>query len=176
MNTERLIEDNMRLVFYLYNKLGQTALVLRNKDDIISEGFIGLIKAARSFEDGRVKFATYASRCIMNEMLMYIRKLRKQEREISLFAPLNIDADGNELLLMDILSDEGASLDALIEETGTEEKYRRYKAKLKDRERQVLDLRAKEYTQRQIADELGISQSYISRIIRKLKDKYKKSE
>ena len=178
---DKLIEHNLRLVVYVAKKY-ETNIV--NLEDLISIGTIGLIKSISTFkQDKNIKLATYASRCIENEILMYLRKKSKMKAEISFDEPLNVDYDGNELLLSDIL----ASDDSLIvdEIESDEKKVEVFDAinELKDRERQILVLRfglenGEEMTQKDVADYLGISQSYISRlekrIIKKLRTKLNK--
>lgn len=178
---DKLIEHNLRLVVYVAKKY-ETNIV--NLEDLISIGTIGLIKSISTFkQDKNIKLATYASRCIENEILMYLRKKSKMKAEISFDEPLNVDYDGNELLLSDIV----ASDDSLIvdEIESDEKKVEVFDAinELKDRERQILVLRfglenGEEMTQKDVADYLGISQSYISRlekrIIKKLRTKLNK--
>ena len=178
---DKLIEHNLRLVVYVAKKY-ETNIV--NLEDLISIGTIGLIKSISTFKhDKNIKLATYASRCIENEILMYLRKKSKMKAEISLDEPLNVDYDGNELLLSDIIP---ADDNFIIEEIETDEKkVEVFEAinDLKDRERQILVLRfglenGEEMTQKDVADFLGISQSYISRlekrIIKKLQMKLNK--
>lgn len=172
----KLIEHNLRLVVYVAKRYETDAFHL---EDLISIGTIGLVKAISTFKlDKNIKLATYASRCIDNEILMYLRKKSKSRIEISLDEPLKCDYDGNELLLGDILSSgENIVLDEINNE---EEKDQLYKAidTLRPREKQILSMRFglngyDEYTQKETAEKLGISQSYISRlekrIIKKLK-------
>ncbi len=109
-----LVTDNMRLVYYLANKLGETGFVKNNFEDLISEGMVGLVKAAKAFDPSKgVKFATFASRCVTNEMLMYIRRNKKHEENVLLSAAIGRDSEGNELLLSDILADERSVFDAM---------------------------------------------------------------
>ena len=177
----RIIEHNLRLVVYVAKKY-ETNIV--NLEDLISIGTIGLIKSISTFkQDKNIKLATYASRCIENEILMYLRKKSKMKAEISFDEPLNVDYDGNELLLSDILSSDDSLIVDEIE--SDEKKIEVFDAinELKDRERQILVLRfglenGEEMTQKDVADYLGISQSYISRlekrIIKKLRTKLNK--
>ena len=166
-----LVEHNLRLVVYIAKRFESTGIGL---EDLISIGTIGLIKSVNTFRaDKNIKLATYASRCIENEILMYIRKNSGQRLEVSIDEPLNTDWDGNELLLSDILgSDE---IDVITEITEREERQaiRDCVAKLEDRERVIIELRyglsgGDEMTQKEVADLLGISQSYISRLEKKI--------
>lgn len=180
---DKLIEHNLRLVVYVAKKY-ETDIV--NLEDLISIGTLGLIKAINTFKvDKNIKLATYASRCIDNEILMYLRKKSKMKAEVSFDEPLNVDYDGNELLLSDILaSDENPIIDSLEVDEEKKDLFEALK-ELKERERQILILRfglenGEEMTQKDVADYLGISQSYISRlekkIIRKLKNKLNKTK
>ena len=174
----KLIEHNLRLVVYVAKRFETNSF---NLEDLISIGTLGLIKAISTFKsDKNIKLATYASRCIENEILMFLRKKSKMKVEISLDEPLKIDYDGNELLLSDVLgSDPNEVSDNLVED---EKKMELYKAieGLKQREKIILKMRfglfdCEEMTQKDVADTLGISQSYISRlekrIIKKLQNK-----
>ena len=166
-----LIEHNLRLVVYIAKKFENTGTGL---EDLISIGTIGLIKAINTFKaDKNIKLATYASRCIENEILMHIRKTTNTRTEISIDEPLNVDWDGNELLLSDILGsdDDGVSYD--IERREEREAVHRTVASLNEREQLIINLRyglngKKEMTQKEVADLLGISQSYISRLEKKI--------
>jgi RNA polymerase sporulation-specific sigma factor len=161
-----LVERNLRLVVYIAKKFENTGIGL---EDLISIGTIGLIKAINTFRaDKNIKLATYASRCIENEILMYLRKTSKYI-EISIDEPLNVDWDGNELLLSDILSSEEDSVGSGLESAEERRTLRRALNCLSEREREIIELRfglrsGKEYTQKEVADMLGISQSYISRL------------
>ena len=172
-----LIEHNLRLVVYIARKFDNTGVEL---DDLISVGTIGLIKAVKTFNAGKnIKLATYASRCIENEILMYLRRIVKLKGEVSLDEPLNVDWEGNELLLSDVL---GTDNDIVYKdiETGVErEMLKEAIAKLKPRERQIMELRfglggEDELTQKEVADMLGISQSYISRLEKKIVERLRK--
>lgn len=180
-----LIEHNLRLVVYIAKKFDNTGVGV---EDLISIGTIGLIKAINTFNSGKnIKLATYASRCIENEILMYLRRNSKTKMEVSIDEPLNVDWDGNELLLSDIL---GTDEDVIYRDIETEmERKLLDKAiqKLSERERTIIELRfglksqnGQEMTQKEVADLLGISQSYISRlekkIIRRLKKEIMKYE
>ena len=173
----RLVEHNLRLVVYISKKFESTGLEL---EDLISIGAIGLIKAVQTYKyDKNIKLATYASRCIENEILMQLRKMSKIKGEVSIDEPLNFDADGNELLLSDILYTEEDSvsknLDASVEKQLLWEAINR----LNDREQEIMIMRfglagKEEKTQKEVADIMGISQSYISRIEKKILDRLKK--
>ncbi len=172
-----LIEHNLRLVVYIARKFDNTGVEL---DDLISVGTIGLIKAVKTFNAGKnIKLATYASRCIENEILMYLRRIVKLKGEVSLDEPLNVDWEGNELLLSDVL---GTDNDIVYKdiETGVEkEMLKEAIAKLKPREKQIMELRfglggEDELTQKEVADMLGISQSYISRLEKKIVERLRK--
>lgn len=168
-----LIEHNLRLVVYIAKKYEATGVGL---EDLISIGTMGLIKAVGTFHSDRnIKLATYASRCIENEILMYLRKKSSRQGDISIDEPLNVDWDGNELLLSDILSDEGEEGDVGAALRKREERLviRRAVASLARRERQLIEMRFgmngyREMTQKEVADEMGISQSYISRLEKKV--------
>ena len=176
---DRLIEHNLRLVVYVAKKYDHSANA--SLEDLVSIGSIGLVKAINTFKlDKNIKLATYASRCIENEILMFLRKNNKLKLEVSLDEPLNVDYDGNELLLGDIIGTEDDLVNKEIE--NHEQKLAMYRAlnDLSPRERQILVMRygldgQDELTQKDVADHLGISQSYISRlekkIIRKLRNK-----
>lgn len=170
---QTLIEHNLRLVVYIAKKYEGTGVGL---EDLISIGTMGLIKAVGTFHaDRNIKLATYASRCIENEILMYLRKKSSRQGDISIDEPLNVDWDGNELLLSDILSDEGDDGDVGAALRKREERLviRRAVASLARRERQLIEMRFgmngyREMTQKEVADEMGISQSYISRLEKKV--------
>lgn len=174
---EPLITHNLRLVVYIARKFESSGVGI---EDLISIGTIGLIKAVNTFSPERsIKLATYASRCIENEILMYLRKTSNAKLEISIDEPLNVDWDGNELLLSDVLGSDPDSVSVGIEEEDERDILLRAVARLEERERLIMALRfglfgKKEHTQKEVADLLGISQSYISRlekrIIGKLKD------
>lgn len=175
----RLIEHNLRLVVYIAKKFDNTGVGV---EDLISIGTIGLIKAVNTFNSGKnIKLATYASRCIENEILMYLRRNSKTRLEVSIDEPLNVDWDGNELLLSDIL---GTDEDVIYRDMETEVEYKllfRAIAKLSDREQTIVNLRyglnrgdGKEKTQKEVADILGISQSYISRLEKKIMKRLKR--
>ena len=163
---QTLIERNLRLVVYIARKFENTGV---NIEDLISIGTIGLIKAVNTFDTTKkIKLATYASRCIENEILMYLRRSCRLKLEVSLDEPLNIDWDGNELLLSDILGTDGDLVYRGIEDEVDKELLALAMRKLTPREKQIMELRfglrgTHEYTQKQVADMLGISQSYISR-------------
>lgn len=175
---ERLIVHNLRLVVYIARKFENTGAGL---EDIISIGTIGLIKAVKTFCPSRnIKLATYASRCIENEILMYLRKASSLKNEVSIDEPLNVDWDGNELLLSDVLGSEPDTVNRNIE--FEDQKNIIYKTidSLEEREKTIMYMRfgiggEKEYTQKQVADILGISQSYISRLEKRIISKLKKT-
>ncbi len=166
-----LIEHNLRLVVYIAKKFENTNVGI---EDLISIGTIGLIKAVHTFKvDKNIKLATYASRCIENEILMYLRKSAPQKAEVSIDEPLNIDWDGNELLLSDILCSEEDSVSRHIESAEEHRTIESAIAKLPPREKTIIELRfglrtGVERTQKEVADLLGISQSYISRLEKKI--------
>ncbi|MDD6156854.1 MAG: RNA polymerase sporulation sigma factor SigE [Lachnospiraceae bacterium] len=174
-----LIEHNLRLVVYLAKRFENTGVGV---EDLISIGTIGLIKGINTFDPAKkIKLATYASRCIDNEILMYLRHTGKNRLEVSIDEPLNVDWDGNELLLSDIL---GTDEDIIYRDVENEAEImllRSAMEKLGDREREIVELRyginqpgGKELTQKEVADRLGISQSYISRLEKKIMNRLKK--
>lgn len=172
-----LIERNLRLVVYIAKKFENTGI---DFEDLISIGTIGLMKAINTFNtDKKIKLATYASRCIENEILMYLRRSNKIKGEISIDEPLNQDGDGNELLLSDILGTDSDVTSRRIEEEVDKTLLKSAIKKLSNRERNIMELRfgfisGKEKTQKEVADMLGISQSYISRLEKKIIGKMKK--
>ena len=172
-----LIERNLRLVVYIAKKFENAGV---NVEDLISIGTIGLIKAVNTFNPKKnIKLATYASRCIENEILMYLRRNSKNKIEISIDEPLNIDWDGNELLLSDILGTEEDVVYNNLEEEVNKELLKYALRKLSIREKKIMELRfglagGKEMTQKEVADLLGISQSYISRLEKKIIYRLKK--
>ena len=172
-----LIERNLRLVVYIARKFENTGVGV---EDLVSVGTIGLIKAVNTFNpDKKIKLATYASRCIENEILMYLRRNSKVKAEISFYEPLNIDWDGNELLLSDILGTENDTVYNLIEDEVYRELLFTAMKNLSKREKEIVQLRFglqgyKEKTQKEVADMLGISQSYISRLEKKIIKRLKK--
>lgn len=174
---EKLIVHNLRLVVYIARKFESAGV---NIEDLISIGTIGLIKAVNTFcADRNIKLATYASRCIENEILMYLRKNSSQKNEISIDEPLNTDWDGNELLLSDILGSDGDEVGRGLEQEDERYLLLGFVNELPSREKQIMEMRFgmngyKEYTQKQVADALGISQSYISRLEKRIITKLKK--
>ena len=174
-----LIEHNLRLVVYIAKKFDNTGVGV---EDLISIGTIGLIKAVNTFNPIKnIKLATYASRCIENEILMYLRRSSKTRVEVSIDEPLNVDWDGNELLLSDILGTEGDVIGQDLEEEVERELLRQAIDHLDERERTIVELRfglnredGDEMTQKEVADHLGISQSYISRLEKKIMKRLKK--
>lgn len=172
-----LIERNLRLVVYIARKFENTGVYV---EDLISVGTIGLIKAVNTFNpEKKIKLATYASRCIENEILMYLRRNSKIKAEISFYEPLNIDWDGNELLLSDILGTENDEVYNLIEDEVDKQLLILALKSLNEREKEIVRLRfglngTREKTQKEVADMLGISQSYISRLEKKIIKRLKK--
>ncbi len=172
-----LIERNLRLVVYIARKFENTGVGV---EDLISVGTIGLIKAVNTFNpEKKIKLATYASRCIENEILMYLRRNSKIKAEVSFYEPLNIDWDGNELLLSDILGTENDTVYNLIEDEVDKQLLFLALKHLNDREKEIVRLRFglngyNEKTQKEVADMLGISQSYISRLEKKIINRLKK--
>lgn len=166
-----LIERNLRLVVYIARKFENTGIGV---EDLISIGTIGLIKAVNTFNPDRsIKLATYASKCIENEILMYLRRNSKIKSEISFDEPLNVDWDGNELLLSDILGTEGDIIFKYLEEEVDKDLLKQAIRKLSRREKRIVELRfglrsGEEKTQKEVADMLGISQSYISRLEKRI--------
>ncbi len=177
---EKLIVHNLRLVVYIAKKFENSGV---NLDDLISIGTIGLIKAVNTFSpEKNIKLATYASRCIENEILMYLRKISSQKMVVSLDEPLNVDWDGNELMLADVLGSEGDEISREIEEDDEKRMLLKIIEDLPKREKKIIEMRfgigdREELTQKEVADIMGISQSYISRlekrIIKKLGNRMK---
>ncbi len=174
---DTLIVHNLRLVVYIAKKFDSAAV---NIEDLISIGTIGLIKAVNTFcPEKNIKLATYASRCIENEILMYLRKSSSRKNEISIDEPLNIDWDGNELLLSDVLGSDADDIGRGIEQEDERFLLLRFVGGLPPREKQIMEMRFgmngyEEYTQKEVADALGISQSYISRLEKRIIGKLKK--
>lgn len=172
-----LVEHNLRLVVYIAKKFENTGIGL---EDLISIGTIGLIKSINTFNPTKnIKLATYSSRCIENEILMYIRKTNQRKCEISIDEPINIDWDGNELLLSDVLGSDGDSVYSDLESDEDRKIVKKAISELNDRDRTIITLRfgletGKEKTQKEVADLLGISQSYISRLEKRIITKLKK--
>ena len=166
-----LIERNLRLVVYIARRFENTGVGI---EDLISIGTIGLIKAVGTFKmDKNIKLATYSSRCIENEILMHIRKISNQKAEISLDEPINTDWDGNELLLSDILGTESDSVVRPMEEDAEKQLLREALSRLPPREKEIISMRfglegRREKTQKEVADLMGISQSYISRLEKRI--------
>lgn len=177
---EKLITHNLRLVVFIAKKFESSGVHI---EDLISIGTIGLIKAVNTFSpEKNIKLATYASRCIENEILMHLRKIANQKMEISLDEPLNTDWDGNELMLQDVLGSDGDEINREIEEEDEKRILLQIIDGLPQREKDIIDMRfglgeKEELTQKEVADKLGISQSYISRlekrIIKKIGNKIK---
>lgn len=168
---QRLIEHNLRLVVFIARRFENTGV---NLEDLISIGTIGLIKAIGTYRrEKNIKLATYASRCIENEILMHIRKISGQKAEVSLDEPINMDYDGNELLLSDILGTEEDTVSGHLEEDVVLQLLRQALKELPDREREIVLMRYgleghKELTQKEVARRMGISQSYISRLEKRI--------
>ena len=166
-----LIEHNLRLVVFIAKRFENTGV---NIEDLISIGTIGLIKAINTFQAGKnIKLATYASRCIENEILMHLRKISSQRTEVSFDEPLNTDWDGNELLLSDILGTDVDEVSRPLEDDAERHMLMEAVSSLNEREKQIITLRfglpnGREYTQKEVADLLGISQSYISRLEKRI--------
>ena len=172
-----LVERNLRLVVYIAKKFENTGIGI---EDLISIGTIGLMKSVNTFNsEKKIKLATYASRCIENEILMYLRRNNKIKTEVSIDEPLNKDSDGNELLLSDILGTDSDVTSRNLEDEVDMKLLKEAIKKLNDREKNIMEMRfgfisGKEKTQKEVADELGISQSYISRLEKKIINKMKK--
>lgn len=168
---EELIVHNLRLVVYIAKKFESAGT---NLEDLISIGTIGLIKAVNTFsKEKNIKLATYASRCIENEILMFLRKFSQYKHEISIDEPLNVDWDGNELLLSDVLGTDNDVVNVNIENETEQQVLRNLVAALPERERIIMEMRfglkdGKELTQKEVADKIGISQSYISRLEKRI--------
>ena len=174
---DTLVEHNLRLVVFLAKKFESSGL---DMEDLVSVGTIGLIKAINSFKaEKQIKLATYASRCIENEILMYLRKLQKRKQEVSLDEPLNVDGEGNELLLADILGTETDAVYTQMETQVERQLLNEGLQRLSRREQQIIEMRFgldgnEERTQKEVADMLGISQSYISRLEKKIISRLKR--
>lgn len=174
---EQLIVHNLRLVVYIAKKFESTGICV---EDLVSIGTIGLIKAVNTFSpEKNIKLATYASRCIENEILMFLRKNAQHKNDISIDEPLNIDWDGNELLLSDILGTDDDTVSCNIEDDAEKTVLKETVAGLPERERVIMEMRfglktGRERTQKEVADMIGISQSYISRLEKKIIKKLKK--
>ncbi len=172
-----LIEHNLRLVVYISRRFENTGI---NLEDLISIGTIGLIKAINTFKSSKnIKLATYASRCIENEILMYLRKISNQRTEVSFDEPLNTDWDGNELLLSDVLGTDDDEVCRPLEDDADRQMLHRAIAALGERERSIITLRfglggQEEMTQKEVADMMGISQSYISRLEKRIISRLKR--
>ena len=173
----KLIEHNLRLVVYISRKFENTGV---DGDDLISIGTIGLIKAIGSFRSEKnIKLATYASRCIENEILMYLRRTARLKSEVSFDEPLNTDFEGNELLLSDVLGTDSDTVYGGVESSVEKELLKEALKKLPEREQKIMYMRfglggREEMTQKDVADKLGISQSYISRLEKKIIERLKK--
>ena len=174
---KKLVEKNLRLVVYISKKFENSGV---NIEDLISIGTIGLMKGVNSFNaEKNIKLATYASRCIENEILMYLRKSQKTKSEVSIDEPINTDSEGNDLALGDILGSDNDSLFKQVEDNDNRKIVNMAIKNLDFREKEIMELRygfdgKKELTQKEVADKLGISQSYISRIEKKVINRLKK--
>ncbi len=172
----QLIERNLRLVVYTAQKFESTNV---NMEDLVSIGTIGLIKAVASFKnDKNIKLATYASRCIENEILMHLRKVSKIKKEVSLDEPLNTDSEGNELCICDVIGTDPNEVSKNIDKQDETDNLKRVLGSLTEKEKQIMDMRygltgKSEMTQKEVADYFEISQSYISRIEKKILNKMK---
>ena len=172
-----LIEHNLRLVVFIAKRFENTGV---NLEDLISIGTIGLIKAINTFQSGKnIKLATYASRCIENEILMHLRKISSQKTEVSFDEPLNTDGDGNELLLSDILGTDVDEVSRSLEDDADRQALLEAVACLSEREQRIIALRfglpgGRAYTQKEVADMLGISQSYISRLEKRILERLRR--
>ena len=177
LGRQKLIEHNLRLVVYVAKKFASSEI---DVEDLISIGSLGLIKAVNTYKSEKnIKLSTYASKCIENEILMYLRKVSKQKQMISLDEPLNVDCEGNELILFDLLPSEENMPQDTMEKNTEKEILWRVINKLNDREKEIMLLRfglsgGDELTQKEVADNLGISQSYISRLEKKIVVRLKK--
>ena len=174
---QQLVEHNLRLVVYIARRFENTGV---NLEDLISIGTIGLIKGVNTYRsDKKIRLATYASRCIENEILMHIRKISNQKSEVSLDEPINMDCDGNELLLSDILGTDEDMIFRPLEEDVDLRVLRQALRELPEREREIILMRfglegRKELTQKEVAQKMGISQSYISRLEKRIMQRLKK--
>ena len=174
---DKLVEHNLRLVVFIAKKYESCNV---DMEDIVSVGTIGLIKAINSFKlEKQIKLATYASRCIDNEILMYLRKISKRKAELSLDEPLNVDGEGNELLLADILGTDSDAIYTHVESQVERQLLEEGLSRLSKREQQIIEMRfgldgSEERTQKEVADLLGISQSYISRLEKKIINRLKR--
>lgn len=179
----RLIEHNLRLVVHIIKKYYSN---IKDQDDLISIGTIGLIKAVSTFDyEKGTRFATYASRCIENEILMYFRNRKKTAQDVYIFDPIDTDKDGNALTLQDIMADEGSIFEDIEFRLRAQELHNSIESELNDRERDIVILRyglhgKRPLTQREIAQSMGISRSYVSRLeskaLSKLREKFEKKE
>lgn len=176
-NRDKLVVHNLRLVVYIARKFENTGIGI---EDLVSIGTVGLIKAVSTFcPSKKIKLATYASRCIENEILMYLRKTANKKNEVSIEEPLNVDWDGNELLLSDVLGSDSDTVGRDLEMQDERNQLLEVVKKLDERERTIMTMRfglfgSKEYTQKQVADMLGISQSYISRLEKRIIERLRK--
>jgi RNA polymerase sporulation-specific sigma factor len=173
---EKLITDNMRLVYYHFGKLRYNEFKVSHGDDFIGQGMLGLVKAAKTFDADRgAKFATYATRCINNEFYMYLRHLRKKDGPmVSMDAEIDTGSDGTPITLSDILCDD--SMERTIDNFCRRDEVARFSGTLQERDQKILELKLQGKTQREIADAIGCSQSYVSRLVIGIKEKFRKGE
>lgn len=166
------IEDNIKLVYFIYGRLAQSELFFRYRDDLISDGFFGLVKAAQKFDDSRgVKFASFATACIRNQIFMGLRKLRKQTaHETSLDAPIGVDEDGHELYWLDVLE---APQPQLVEERLD---FHAFMKTASEKERHIVQAKRLGYTQKEIGRQLNLSQSYVARLYKKFCLRFREQE
>lgn len=168
---DKLVADNQRLVYYLYEKLAKNPFVIQYKDDLVSEGMVGLVKAANKFDPTRgTRFCTYASRCIENEMLMFIRRMGKQVcREVSLYEPVGQDDEGREITYADVLADDGINPEDCVFAVAVDN----FMSKQKEIDREIVDALRQGYKQSEVAEMFGLRQPTVSRRVRRLKAKFK---
>jgi len=171
---DKLVMDNMRLVYYLFGKIHHNEFKYSHEDDFKSEGMIGLIKAAKSFDASKgIKFATYATRCINNEFFMYLRKLRKKDGPlVSLDSP--IDCEGETLTLADVVAVDDNTMDKQLDRIFRDEERNRFVQKQPERNQRIIEMRLQGMSQNEVAHEMGFSQSYVSRLCQKIKKQFNK--
>ncbi len=170
LERDRLITDNIKLVYYVYEKLSKNDITVRYKDDIVSEGTVGLIKAARNFDNVKgYKFATYAVRCIRNEMLMFLRRLNRQACEISIYSPIGKDSDGNELCLADTLESDCGNPETEFDKSI----FKAYMEKQKPKDREIVAAICQGYSQKEVAATMNVLQPTVSRRLSRLKKRAK---
>lgn len=169
----QLIENNVKLVYYCFNRLHKDSFVEKYKDDLIQEGMLGLMKAANTFDSEKGRFSTYAAMCIRNEMFMFMRRMRKSyDKEISLYTPVGIDPDGGEIYLIDTIASKSENAeDELDFKTAVQ-----FINEQSERNQAIMKMRLDGFTMTEIGKVLGISQSYVSRLLQGLLQKYRKCE